>query len=140
LSRLLRELGTGRQDGNHGMRRWFQDEYFDLYLWQDASGASIGFQLCYDRTGKEGAVTWDEQRGFGHDHVDDGEQGRLVGMTPILRRDGAAPYFRIYNRFLAASTECPREVRDFVVARLREYRVALYCTPRKPRRPRKPAG
>jgi len=140
LSRLLRELGTGRLDGSHGVRRWFQDDDFDLYFWLDAAGAAHAFQLCYDRNGNEGAITWERSTGFGHDRVDSGEQSPKRAMTPILRTATAAPYFRIYNRFLAASTECPREVRDFVVARLREYRVALYGTPRKPRRPRKPAG
>ena len=131
---MLREIGSGRQDGNRGVRRWFQDEYFDLYLWHDASGALIGLQLCYDRNRKEGAITWDIRSGFGHDQVDDGERGPYSTMTPILRADGAPPYFRIYDRFLAACAQCPNAVRDFVIDRLREYRVVLYGAPRKPRR------
>ena len=133
---MLRELGSGRQDGNQGTRRWFQDDDFDLYLWFDAAGAPHAFQLCYDRNRNEGAITWDQSGGFGHDRVDSGEQSPKRAMTPILRTDGAAPYFRIYNRFLAASTACPSEVRDFVIARLHEYRLVLYGTPRKPHRKR----
>ena len=133
---MLREIGSGRQDGSRGLRRWFQDEYFDLYVWHAASGAPVGMQLCYDRSRREGAITWDERSGFGHDQVDDGEGGPFLNMTPILRADGAPPYFRIYDRFHAASAECPREIRDFVIERLRDFRVALYGTPRKPRRRR----
>src|SRR5262245_37573944 len=133
---MLREIGSPRQDGIRGVRRWFQDEYFDLYLWHDTSGAPIGFQLCYDRTRKEGAITWDTRGGFGHDRVDDGEPSAFSSMTPILRADGTPPYFRIYDRFLAASIECPQSVRDFAIDRLRAYRIALFGTPRKPRRKR----
>ena len=133
---MLREIGSGRQDGSRGLRRWFQDEYFDLYLWHDASGAPIGFQLCYDRNHKEGAITWDKLVGFGHDRVDGGQQSAKYPMTPILRADGAPPYFRIYDRFLAASADSPQAVRDFAIDRLRAYRIALFGTPRRPRRKR----
>ena len=137
---MLREIGTARPDGNQGMRRWFQDEYFDLYVWHDASGAPLAFQLCYDRNGNEGAVSWGRSGGFGHDRVDDGERSPKRAMTPILRADGAPPYFRIYNRFLAASAACPGEMRDFLIVKLREYRVALYGAPRTPRRARRAAA
>ena len=105
---MLREIGAARADGSRGLRRWFQDDYFDLYLWHDASGEPIGFQLCYDRNRKEGAITWDRVAGFGHDRVDNGEHIARHPMTPILRSDGVPPYFRIYDRFLAASAECPQ--------------------------------
>ena len=133
---MLREIGAARADGSRGLRRWFQDDYFDLYLWHDASGEPIGFQLCYDRNRKEGAITWDRAAGFGHDRVDSGEHIARHPMTPILRSDGVPPYFRIYDRFLAASVECPQAVRDFALDRLRAYRAALFGTPRKPHRKR----
>jgi hypothetical protein len=137
---MLREIGSGRQDGSRGLRRWFQDDYFDLYVWQDASGALIALQLCYDRNRKEGAITWDGFAGFGHDRVDGGEQSAKHPMTPILRADGAPPYFRIYDRFLTASAGCPQPVRDFAIDRLRDYRIALFGMPRSPRRKRSEAS
>ena len=118
------------------MRRWYQDEYFDLYVWHDAAGSPTGFQLCYDRSRNEGAITWDKLGSFGHDQVDDGERDPFSSMTPILRPDGTPPYFRICDRFLAASTDCPQEIRDFVIDRLRAYRIALFGRPRMPRRKR----
>jgi hypothetical protein len=133
---VLREIGPARQDGNHGKRQWFQDEYFDLYVWHDASGAPLAFQLCYDRGGNEGAIRWDRSGGFAHDRVDDGEHSPKRAMTPILRADGAPPYFRVYDRFVAASAACPSAVRTFIIDKLREYRVALFGAPRKPRRVR----
>lgn len=135
---MLREIGAGRQDGSRGVRRWFQDEYFDLYLWHDASGAPVAFQLCYDRARNEGAITWSRGAGYGHDRVDAGDDSPKRLMTPILRADGTPPYFRIYDRFLAACGGCPREVRGFVTARLGEYRFELFGTPRRPRRRPRP--
>ena len=134
---MLREIGSGRPDGSRGLRRWFQDDYFDLYLWHDPSGVPIGLQLCYDRNRKQGAITWDSLSGFGHDRVDDGQPNPFSRMSPILlATDSPPPYFRVYERFLAASADCPQAVRDFAIDRLRAYRIALFGTPRKPRRKR----
>ncbi len=133
---MLREIGSVRQDSDRGLRRWFQDEYFDLFVWLDAAGVPLAFQLCYDRNRGEGAITWNGIAGFVHDRVDAGEPSPKRVMTPILRTDGQPPYFRIYNRFLAASSECPAELRAFLIERLHEYRIALYGSPRKPRRAR----
>src|SRR5690606_35771569 len=90
----MREIGPVRQDDERGSRRWFQDEYFDLFVWQDAAGAPIAFQLCYQRDAGEGAISWSVGDGFRHARVD---AGRSVGlappMTPVLRPDGMPPYF-----------------------------------------------
>jgi hypothetical protein len=137
---LLREIGTGRKDGNRGFRRWFQDEYFDLYVWYDAADTPLAFQLCYDRTRNEGAITWDDVAGFAHDRVDAREDSPKRAMTPILRAYGTPPYFRVYNRFLEASAACPPALREFLTAKLRAYRIVLYGEPRKPRRPRSAAA
>lgn len=135
---MLREIGPVRQDSSRGLRRWFQDDYFDLFVWLDVAGTPLAFQLCYNRNHGEGSITWNSSAGFVHDRVDAGEQSPKRGMTPILRADGQPPYFRIYNRFLTASTGLPAELRAFLVEQLREYRIALYGTPRKPRRARTP--
>jgi hypothetical protein len=39
-------------------------------------------------------------------------------MTPVLVPDGAVPWARLRERFLAASAELPAQLRDFVLARL----------------------
>ncbi|MGH8635526.1 MAG: hypothetical protein ACREUX_03910 [Burkholderiales bacterium] len=131
----MREIGSVRQDSERGYRRWFQDDYFDLFVWQDAAGRPIAFQLCYDRANAEGAISWSETHGFAHARVDASAKQAKYGMSPILRCDGVAPYFRIYNRFLAAADWDPG-LHRFVVERLREYRRVLFGTRRTPRRRR----
>jgi hypothetical protein len=135
----MREIGSVRQDSERGYRRWFQDEHFDLFVWQDASGKPIAFQLCYDRANAEGAISWSETHGFAHARVDGGANPPRYSMSPMLRPDGVPPYFRIYNRFLAAD-DWDATLRRFVLARLREYRHVLFGTRRTPRRRRTARG
>jgi hypothetical protein len=61
---VLREIVSVRQDSDRGLRRWFQDEYFDLFVWLDAAGAPLAFQLCYNRNHGEAAITWNSSAGF----------------------------------------------------------------------------
>ena len=132
----VREIAAVRQDSGAGQRRWFQDEYFDLFLWQDGAGTPVAFQLCYGRGGKEGAISWRAAEGFSHARVETGEHGPLTRRTPILLADGIPAYFRIYGRFLAASCDWDPRLRDFMLERLRAYRHLLFGTHRKPRRRR----
>lgn len=132
----MREIGPLRQDGARGRRRWFQDDYFDLFVWQDEGERPVAFELCYDRKAIEGAITWSEAKGFAHARVDAGEQSPFVSMTPLHRAGGTLPYFRIYHRFVAATERWQPELRAFLLERLREYRRQLYGTHRTPRRRR----
>jgi hypothetical protein len=130
---MLREIGPGRADG-HGLRRWFQDDYFDLYVWQDRSGSPSAFQLCYDRQHAEGAIGWSAREGYMHARVDAGRQAGGHPMTPIHRTAAPPPYFRVYARFLQSTQDWDPVMRAFVQARLREYRWHLFGSRRIPRR------
>ena len=49
---MLREMARVRQQDPAVRRRWFRDDYFDLFTWQKGDGPDggivVGFQLCYD--------------------------------------------------------------------------------------------
>jgi len=62
---MLKEI-EGVADDPPAKRRWFHDEYFDLFVWQ-ADGEVTLFQLCYGGDASERALVWDKQRGFFHD-------------------------------------------------------------------------
>jgi len=62
---MLKEI-PGVADDPPAKRRWFHDEYFDLFVWQ-AGGELTLFQLCYGGDTSERALVWDAQRGFFHD-------------------------------------------------------------------------
>jgi hypothetical protein len=62
---MLKEI-LGVTDEPPAKRRWFHDEYFDLFVWQ-AEGEVTLFQLCYGGDASERALVWDKARGFFHD-------------------------------------------------------------------------
>ena len=62
---MLKEI-LGVADDGAAKRRWFHDEYFDLFVWQ-AGGEVTLFQLCYGADASERALVWDRSRGFFHD-------------------------------------------------------------------------
>ena len=62
---MLKEI-PGVADDPPAKRRWFHDEYFDLFVWQNQGEVTL-FQLCYGGHTSERALVWDSQRGFFHD-------------------------------------------------------------------------
>ncbi len=118
---MLVEIHNTRQIDGEGFRRWFTDDYFDLIVWYDEQQALLGFQLCYDKEGRERAVTWTRERGFQHSRIDAGEVTGRAKMTPIVVADGAFNRDPIAERFHAESSEIDRAVAAFVYDTLRKY-------------------
>ncbi len=117
---MLRELDYIRQP-EEPKRRWFADDYFDLIVWTDRQGAITGFQLCYDLPGEERALTWQEQTGFSHYRVDDGELQRPYKATPILVDDGYFDAAAIAQIFKEHSRSMDEQVSRFVLGKIRDY-------------------
>lgn len=135
---MLREIGAPRLDEQRRLRRWFQDDYFDLYVWLNDAGHPIAFQLCYDRHRVEGAISWSHRSGYAHARVDDARMTPGMPSTPLLLTGSVAPYFRLYPRFLEAVHDWPeRELRAFMLQHLRAYRRHLFGSRRTIRRPRR---
>ncbi len=102
-------------------RRWIVDDYFDLIVWYDASGAIHGFQLCYDKPRWERAFTWLADRGFSHMQVDSGEKSAVGNQTPILVPNGSFPSERIANEFQRHARALPAELHDLFLQKIDEY-------------------
>ncbi len=102
-------------------RRWFSDDYFDLIVWYESEGQIHGFQLCYDKTGRERALTWSQERGFLHTAVDSGESKPTANRTPVLVTDGAFPFEQVRREFTTRSSLLPAEIRELVLVRVRDY-------------------
>jgi hypothetical protein len=112
---MLREIARVRQDAPDVKRRWFQDDYFDLFLWCTRSGEITAFQLAYDKRGAERVLSWDARRGYLHSAIDsgDGERRPLSG-TPLLIAAGRFPKSRVLTEFDARTRELEPAMRDFV--------------------------
>ena len=62
---MLKEI-HGVTDEPHARRRWFHDDYCDLFVWQSDGEVTL-FQLCYGIDSSDRALVWDKARGFFHD-------------------------------------------------------------------------
>jgi hypothetical protein len=117
---MLEEIKDVRQIPDEGFRRWFTDKDFDLIIWYEDDEIS-GFQLCYDKTQGEKALTWYKGRGYAHNKIDDGEIPYATKMTPILVPDGAFNKSEVAERFRERAVHIDDELADFVYKRLLEY-------------------
>ncbi len=104
--------------------RWFRDDYFDLFLWEDDTGMITGFQLCYDIYHDQRALNWEMGKGFSHFGVDDGENrpGKLKA-TPILISGGFFDLAKISGLFKDRGREIDSGVFDFVYSKILEYKM-----------------
>lgn len=118
---MLREIRAVRQDNPALQRRWFQDDFFDLYTWHAQDGALVSFQLCYDLRGRERAVSWHRVHGFSHNRIDyGGSYGRMKG-TPLLAGDGRFPHRLVRTRFRRDAAALDPVTRNFILDKMREF-------------------
>lgn len=81
----------------------------------------IGFQLCYDKTDTEKALTWLEETGYTHHLVDTGEEGAVSKRTPILTTDGKFESSTIAELFQQHGAEMDQQIAQFVYDKLIQY-------------------
>jgi hypothetical protein len=102
-------------------RRWLADDYFDLIVWYEPGGGIHGFQLCYDKPGRERAFTWTQTQGFTHNAVNSGESSPNGNLTPILVPDGTFQTARVREEFLNRCTQMDAIIRNFVLGKIDEF-------------------
>ena len=121
---MLREIAYVRQPDPQVRRRWFRDDYFDLFTWQKVDGPDggiVGFQLCYDLPAYERVLSWRDAKGYSHHRVDGGEASPLKNMTPIMTLDGQMPLSTVLMEFDKRSFELETNLRLFLRQRLIDY-------------------
>ena len=110
---------TQYETGKH--RRWFHDEYFDLYTWENYDGDLQGFQLCYAKLGKERALRWSPEVGYSHEGVDAPEDKPGRSMSALFVADGVFDADSVGTIFENAALEMPEKFKGFVLERIRAY-------------------
>lgn len=118
---MLYEIKDVRQQPEELRKRWFTDEYYDLFVWYGEDGEISSFQLSYDKGRNERALTWTRKGGFRHTGVDSGEDSPIDSMSPILVADGLFDSAAEAERFHAESGEIDPQVSRFVYSRLLRY-------------------
>jgi len=112
-------LGVTGEPGAH--RRWFHDDYFDLFVWQVEGGELVQFQLCYGIDSSERALVWHKDGGFFLDGIETGKSGEggVLG-------DKADP---VVARFDAAARALPEDIRLAMTERVHEFAEKKDSTP-----------
>ena len=121
---MLSEIKHTRQVPGEGKRRWFRDAELDLIIWYDTASEKkiTGFQLCYDKSTGERALTWHFPSKYEHNAIDSGE-GPYGGpkMSPILVADGIFDTGRISKAFADRGQNLPRDIADLVSGKITSF-------------------
>jgi hypothetical protein len=117
----MREIENVRQDDPEKIRRWFHDDYFDLFVWQTPTGEFMSFQLCYDVDRNERALVWNAEKGFFHDGVDSGQHAPGEHRTPIFVPDGRFDGDHVIPRFENRAARLDAQVGAFVMQKMRDF-------------------
>ena len=110
-------LGVTDEPGVH--RRWFHDDYFDLFVWQSGGGELVQFQLCYGVNSSEQALVWHKDSGFYLDGT---------------KASGSGEGDPFVARFDVAARALPDEIRAAMTARVREFVENKDVTPARRKR------
>ncbi|MBN2254975.1 MAG: hypothetical protein JW736_04670 [Deltaproteobacteria bacterium] len=120
----MKEINQGiiEQIPGEPLRRWFVSDFFDLLVWENDVGEIVGFQMCYDKLHNQHALTWNKDKGYLHNKVDDGENkpGRYKS-APILIADGVFDILPIADRFKRESIDIDAKVSAFVCEKIENY-------------------
>lgn len=118
---MLREIASVRQDNPSLRRRWYQDDFFDLYTWHEAGGRLTAFQLCYDVRRRQRVLAWNQKHGFSHARIDDGGGARPFAMSPVFAAAGHFPHRMVRERFRRNALVLDSGTRERILERMREY-------------------
>ncbi|MDF3035407.1 MAG: hypothetical protein K0S28_681 [Paucimonas sp.] len=112
---MLKEIKNIAQSAGSPARRWFAAKDADLIVWLDENGRPTGFQFCYEKAGREKALTWKNGRAS-HCRVDDGEAtgGMRYKATPIMGDDEPLPPTTIDRLAAMLCAALPSDVRSYV--------------------------
>jgi hypothetical protein len=121
---MMREILGVAQEGSGVQRRWFHDDYFDLFVWQNVQGETTSFQLCYGLDSSERALEWSKDHGWFQDGKTTVEPVPRKILRTVFGRPrlaGADPAEPIESRFEFAARDLPDAIRTAVATRLREF-------------------
>jgi hypothetical protein len=117
---MLREIQNVKHIPGQGARRWFNDEHIDLFVWYDAGGGILGFQLCFDKdTPGERALTFTEAAGYSLDYVV--TEASVCDMgSPMLVRGGEFSRQQLLDQLGCRGEVLERPLYEYIREKLEE--------------------
>ncbi len=117
---MLREIKAVRQIHGEPRRRWFEDDYFDLIIWQDEGEDILGFELHFDKKASPQAVRWDKPNRFEFFSVDDGEfRADRFKMAPVLMPARKNLHVPVAYKFRVESNNIQPRISSFIFDKLK---------------------
>jgi len=98
-------------------KRWFNCQAADLFVWHDGN-QYIRFEFCYNKHINEHSLRWQENIGFSHARIDDGENTTKHKESPVLLEANEIDSDYIYEVFETLSTNVEPIVREFILGLL----------------------
>ena len=129
---MFREITVSKQADDGPKRRWYQSDYFDLFVFYyrhseradvKADREFVGMQLCYDIRRKQRTLEWKKAGGFSHFIVNKGSDTMADhgSSASLLQQGGAFDANTVVDRFVRDSSTLPAIIRQFVLQKLSEY-------------------
>jgi hypothetical protein len=119
---MLKEITSVTQFDGEPKRRWFEDENFDLIMWQNDAEEIVGFELYYDKFTDQHAMRWEKPAKYAHYRVDEGEnKAGKQKSSPILISDRDFDGEKIAHLFKAESRELDKKISRFVFDKILQY-------------------
>jgi len=129
---MFREITVSKQASEGPKRRWYQSDYFDLFIFYfrysersdvKADREFVGMQLCYDIRRKQRTLEWKKEGGFSHHRVVKGgdTMDDHGASASLLEKGGDFDAGAVVDRFMRESASLPPIVRNFVLQKLAEY-------------------
>jgi hypothetical protein len=133
---VFREITVTKQADQGPKRRWYQSDYFDLFVFyfrhseradSKADREFVGVQLCYDIRRNQRSFEWKKEGGFSHHRVNKGgdtmsDHGASVSL---LEKGGDFDAHAVLGRFMREADGLPPIVRKFVMQKLTDYGLEL---------------
>ena len=129
---MFREITVSKQAEQGPKRRWYQSDYFDLFVFYfrhseradaKADREFVGLQLCYDIRRNQRTLEWKKENGFSHHRVNKGGDtlSDHGASASLLEQGGDFDAGAVLSRFMKESEGLPPIVRKFVMEKLADY-------------------
>jgi hypothetical protein len=129
---VFREITVAKQPENGPKRRWYQSDYFDLFVFYyrhsqradaKADREFVALQLCYDIRRNQRSLEWKKESGFSHHRVNKGgdTMSDHGSSASLLEQGGDFDSIAVISRFMRESEGLPPLVRSLVMEKLAEY-------------------
>jgi len=113
----LHEVTSGLQQEGKFRKRWFNCQSADLFVWHKDKNL-VRFEFCYNKHRDEHSLRWEQDVGFSHARIDDGEGLAASKSSPILIVDKDIDSDYIYAQFKELSTKIDTDIRLFTMRKL----------------------